>query len=665
MCGIVGVLSLDGSRRPMGHDPEIEEMIELIEHRGPDELSYFADGHISLAAARLSIIDLPHGQQPMTDERGRYWIAYNGEVYNYREVRRALEQCGHSFRTQSDTEVVLRAWIEWGHDSPTRFDGGFAYAIYDRLERSCVLIRDRYGKRPLYYTFHQGSLVFASEMKALLGRGGFEFAWNEDELKSIFTIWTPIDGQTGFRGVQQVRAGTTLRARGDKVDERRFAGFPAPSTAQSMDVAQAADLVRERLDESVRLRLRSDVEVAVFLSGGLDSSIVTKLARDHVPGRLRTFSLRFADGDFDETSDQLAVSKWFGLDNTAITIGAAMIADNFADAVWHAEVPQFRTAFVPMYLLARRVHEEGIKVVLSGEGADEVFLGYDIFKETALRAMWNEMPAEMRRKRLGSLYPYLRHFSAENVASLAALFSRTSEGVEAPLFSHQIRIENSSLARRLLSGDAESDGTRPLAALVERIPQLSRLSPVQRAQWLEFHSLLQGYLLSTQSDRMLFAHGVEPRCPFLAPSVVELAATLPSDLLLSPDFDEKHVLKQAFRSDLPERTLTKPKWPYRAPDISAFVRQGATGNVLVDWVASALEPNALAVIGPLNHVAARRLVDKVARTPADRISPRENQAFILLLSLTVLNRQFVERRGSRGRPRGRRSITRIEYAEAS
>jgi asparagine synthase (glutamine-hydrolysing) len=251
------------------------------------------------------------------------------------------------------------------------------------------------------------------------------------------------------------------------------------------------------------------------------------------------------------------------------------------------------------------------------------------------------------------------HFSPKNLAALASLFSRTSGGSDSKFFSHQIRFDNSNLAQRLLS--EKYNPLEPLEQMVSKVQGFAKLSNVRRAQWLEFHTLLQGYLLSTQSDRMLFAQGVEPRCPFLSPSVVALAASLPDSSLLSPDFEEKHILKRAFFNDLPQRVLAKPKWPYRAPDISSFFEAGPDRPRMSDWVSDTLSTDNLQ-IGVLDDLVAHRFIEKIRQTPPAEISPRENQAFILLLSLVLLNEQFVQRRGIEGRVG---AIRRAELTESA
>jgi asparagine synthase (glutamine-hydrolysing) len=628
MCGIAGRLD--------GNAAEVEAMLARIAHRGPDEAGLFADPHIALGTVRLKVVDLNGGQQPMLDSSARWCIAYNGEVYNFPELRAELETRGHRFTGHSDTEVVLNAWVEWGPQALARLEGGFAFALFDRRTRELALARDRYGKRPLYYTQQGGVLRFASEMKAFFADPQFRFEWDETTLGSLFRQWTCIEGETPFAGIHQVPPGHWLQVSEGRLQLQRWGAWPRPGRASTLGFEAAAEQAAGLLRGSVTRRLRSDVEVGVMLSGGLDSAIIATLIREAQPGRLRSYSVAFDQAEFDESSDQALMAERLGIEHHRLQVGAGTIADSFADALWHAEQPQFRTAFVPMYLLSRAIRADGVVVVLSGEGADEVFLGYDLFKETRLRAAWLQLEDGERRRQLAALYPYLPHFNADNAAALGAVFARSVVGSETALFPHALRLENGQFAQRLLRGGGEIAPSLQAAA---QAADIAALQPLDRAQWAEVSSLLQGYLLSSQGDRMAFAHGVEPRNPFLAPDVAEFAATLPEAFHLSAAGREKHLLKQAFGPLLPARIVDKPKQPYRAPDAASFLHDGA----LLPWVHDALKPERLAQVGPLDAAYAQRFVARLGngRPP----SPREEQAFVLLLSLVLLDGQFVQGRG--------------------
>ncbi|TGD98922.1 asparagine synthase (glutamine-hydrolyzing) [Methylobacterium nonmethylotrophicum] len=637
MCGIAGLLDLAGTPRPAAERAaEVEAMLDRLAHRGPDEAGVVADARVALGAVRLRIVDLALGQQPMGDESGRWWIAFNGEVYNFPELRAELEAEGAVFRSRCDTEVVLRAWMQWGEAAASRLEGGFAFALHDRRARCTHLVRDRAGKRPLFYREEAGGLVFASEMKAFFARPGYGFAWDEGGLSALFGQWTPFGEATPYRGIRQVPAGGSLRVDPTRIRLTRYAEMPLARGDAKIGFEAAAERARALLRGSVARRLRGDVEVAVLLSGGLDSAVVAHLAAEAGARPPRAFSVGFTEAAFDESADQDLVAGRLGLDHDRLVIGPGDIAAAFEPALWHAEIPQFRTAFVPIYRLAGRIREAGCKVVLSGEGADEVFYGYDLFKETALRAEWPALDAETRRSRLRRLYPYLPHFATGDTRALEALFARSSAGADDPLYSHALRFENGRLAQRLLRV-APQDG-----ALPEVAAGLAGLDPVARAQWLETRTLMEGYLLSSQGDRMTFAHGVEPRNPFLAPDVTAFAAGLPRHFHLTPEDGEKRLLKAAFADVLPARILEKPKQPYRAPDAAAFADPAA--GRLIPWVEDALAPASLGEVGPVEAGAALRLVDKVRRS-GGAVSPRENQAFLLLLSLVLLDGLYVRGTG--------------------
>ncbi|MEB2285444.1 MAG: asparagine synthase (glutamine-hydrolyzing) [Polyangiaceae bacterium UTPRO1] len=639
MCGIVGYFHATdaaAARFDAAAAPRVlEPMLALMHHRGPDEAGYYYDLRTGLGTARLSIIDLATGQQPISDASGRFWIAFNGELYNYKELRAELEALGHGFRSTSDTEVMLHAYMQWGTAVLPRLNAAYACAIYDREREELLLARDRYGKRPLFYAQVDGTLVFASEMKSFLAFPGVRFEIDEAQLASIFTIWTPLPHQSGFAGIHQIPNGSYLLQRGTA---RSIAAYTTLDWPQEGRFTGSADEAIERtrgvLSEAVRLRLRSDVEVATYLSGGLDSAITTQLALANGLSRVHSFSITFDDKEFDESADQLALSRYLGTQHTALPVRHGDIARAFPAAIWHGEVPVFRTAFVPMFLLSKLVNDKGIKVVLTGEGSDESFLGYDIFKEALLR---DGFEADRDAEKLRRLYPYLPHFNDANMKALASVFGQFAREKTPGLFSHELRFHNSLFGLRLLKEqrDGLADVKRYLA---DNAAVFGRLGLVERAQWLEWKTLLPGYLLSTQGDRMSMAHSVEGRCPFLDFRVVEWAARLPQELKLGPDMDEKWILKRAFPDTLPPSILAKPKQPYRAPDLSAFL-----GAADADYTEALFSERELAKLPFLNGAFCRQFLKKVRTAPPGGISQRENQAFILLLSTALLHRYFVQR----------------------
>lgn len=634
MCGIVGFLDprLASDDRPAA----LLAMLGAIGHRGPDGIGYVLDDRCGLGTTRLAIIDREAGTQPMSDPSGRWWLAYNGEVYNYLELRTELEAEGCRFVTRSDTEVVLQAWLHWGPDCLPRFDGGFAFALYDRLSGRLVLARDRFGKRPLYYVQRGGELWFGSEMKAFFHLPGFAFEQDPAQLASILAQWTPLPDQSGFKEIRGLPMGEWLSLEDGRLERHRYDTLDFRSDLAVGSEAEALELIRERLREAVALRLRSDVEVGVYLSGGIDSAIVALLARDVTRHPLSTFSVTFEDAAYDESPEQRELASFLGTRHRAQSIGHADLAEACPAAVFHAEVPAFRSAFIPMFLLSRLTREAGIKVILSGEGADEAFLGYDLFKETLLRRQWDSLDEAVRRERLGRLYPHLAHYGPSDLAAITGLYQQFSQERMPGLFSHELRFQNGRFSTRLLGQPGEPFAA--LEALVAAEPGFGSLTDVQKAQWLEYRTLLPGYLLSTQGERMSLAHGVENRCPFLDPAVLEAASA--TNLRFDDGFEEKRLLRRAFAGRLPASIVGKRKFPYRAPDSAAFA------STRPDYLEAVLSEAELARLPFLDPRFARRLADKVLTRPAAEIGTKEDQAFLFLLSTALLNRFFVAREGA-------------------
>ncbi len=424
----------------------------------------------------------------------------------------------------------------------------------------------------------------------------------------------------------------------------------APFDGSQQDAALA---VRERLESAVARRLRSDVAVGCYLSGGLDSAIVTSLAARQSAHPVRTFSVGFADPAYDESGDQKRLAEWLGTRHTALRVTTEDLAETFPAAVRAAEMPLFRTAVAPMLRLSRTVRDHDVEVVLTGEGADETFLGYDLFKEAILRDRWHQLPSADRMQRISELYREQPHFRAGG-AALAAVFEAHSGNREDDLFSHRLRIANGAFAQRLLA--ERQDGVAKLREWTAAHQDvIAELDLMRRAQWLEISTLLTGYLLSSQGDRMAFANGVEPRCPFLDRELTALAARLPVAWRIEDACHEKAILRHAFDGLLPDWVLRKAKRPYVAPDAALIA-----GGYARACRQTLLAPTELARIGVLDRTFAGALVDRLVAAAADRIGPRESQAFLLLVSLVVLDRFFVRRQADAPVLRGTLAVAVVE-----
>jgi asparagine synthase (glutamine-hydrolysing) len=630
MCGIAGIVRPDASR---GVDEQaLLRMAGAIRHRGPDGFGLALDAGAGLVAARLAIFDIPRGWQPLESGPGGSVLVYNGEVYNHPELRAELRAKGDGFESTCDTEVVLRLLERDGVPALDRLNGQFALAWWQPRERRLTLVRDRFGVRPLHYALaDDGSLVFGSEAKALFASGEVSAAPDPAGIDEIFTLWGPRAPRTPFRGINQVRAGgLVVWERGQVVTERTWW---APAYGE--DPSDPTDL-DELLRESVRLRLRADVPVGTYLSGGLDSSLITALAQAETDHQLRTFSIAFADPRYDERSHQEEVARAIGTRHHVVEAGPPEIATAFPEVVWHAEMPLVRTAPVPLFLLAKEVREREITVVATGEGADELFWGYELFKEVVLRELHAREP-ERAVELLEQMYSYLGPAAARRGPAWRRFLLETGADDE-ELGSHLTRAEATATVKAFYRPEmaAELVNGASLDRLRADLPAaFSGWSRLERAAWLELATLLDPYLLSAQGDRVAMAHGVEGRYPFLDHRVFAYSARLPAARKLE-GMREKVVLRELAAKVLPPQIAERGKQPYRAPEIAPFFAPGAP-----TWVSEALSPTAL---DETDIWDAGRVQGLVRRCRSGRATGmRESMALIGILSTQLWHRAFVGR----------------------
>jgi asparagine synthase (glutamine-hydrolysing) len=649
MCGIAGAVRWSRGEAPS--EAEMRRMLAVLRHRGPDEFGTYVDGVAGLAHARLSIIDLSTGQQPLANEDETLWIVFNGEIFNYVELRAELVALGHRFRTASDTEVIVHAFEAWGEGCVERFNGQFAFALWDARSRRLFLARDRLGVRPLYYTVAADRFLFASEIKAIFTDPAVPRSIDPVGVDQVFTFWTTVSPVTPFAGIRELSAAHTLTvdfAAGTPgpIASRPYwtPSYAAKGAPRSMTLPEAAEGLREKLETATRLRmLRADVPVGSYLSGGIDSSVVAAMGRRAREGVFRTFSLRFADQEFDETEYQRLMVRRLESEHTEVVCDRRDIGLIFPDIISHTERPILRTGPAPMYLLSRLVRDAGFKVVLTGEGSDEMLAGYDIFREAKVRAFWARQPGSAIRPRLlERLYPYLARSPVAAKAIARKFFGQGLDSAGRPGFSHRPRWSSVAALKRLFSTplqsalanrDAEAD------LLADLPPEFPSWDLVSQAQYLEARTLLSGYILSSQGDRMLMANSVEGRFPFLDPDVVAYCNALPSVDKLHV-LDEKHVLKRAVADLVPVEILERPKQPYRAPDAPSFLGDGAPA-----YVDEVLAPARVAEAGLFDPAGVSALLAKCrgARGPAP-LSNADNMAFVGVLSTQLLWEMFVESR---------------------
>ena len=629
MCGIAGIVHPEPG--PAVDEVALRRMARAIRHRGPDGYGYVLDHGAGLVSARLSIFDLPGGWQPLEAEPGGNVLVYNGEVYNHPELRAGLEAGGERLATTCDTEVVLRLLEREGLAALDRLNGQFAFAWWQPERRRLTMVRDRFGVRPLYYAIGPtGVLVFGSEAKALFASGAVTPRRDLAGIDEVFTLWGARAPNTAFDGVRQVPAGGVVTwERGEVVAERRWW---KPEPGGDGDAPADADLER-LLRDSVRLRLRADVPVGTYLSGGLDSSLITAIAREEVGADLRTFSVAFRDPRYDERAAQEEVARAIGTRHHVVEVGAAEIAGAFPDVVRHTETPLIRTAPVPMYLLADEVRASGITVVASGEGADELFWGYDLFKEVVLREL-NARDPQRAAALVDELYDYLGPGTARRGPSWRQFLLETGAGDEL-LGSHLTRAQATATVKALYRPEV-SDALGPETSLerlrAELPAEVQGWSSLERAAWLEVSTLLEPYLLSAQGDRVAMAYGVEGRFPFLDHRVFDLATALPPERKLD-ELNDKIALRELAAKLLPEGIATRRKQPYRAPEVEPFFAEGAPEYVDELLSDAALEESDLWDPG--------RVAGLVKRCRSGRATGmREGMALVGVLSTQLFDRAF-------------------------
>jgi asparagine synthase (glutamine-hydrolysing) len=663
MCGIAGIVAadrLDGDARARAL-----RMREEIAHRGPDEAGLYCDAHAALAHRRLSIVDLDTGQQPLSNEDGTVWVSFNGEIYNHGDVRAELTAHGHVYRTKSDTETIVHAYEQWGEACVQRFRGMFAFAVWDARNRRLLLVRDRLGIKPLYWCRTNDALLFGSEIKALLASGLIVPEPNYDRLPEVLSTRYTSDEETLFKGIRKVLPGHLLVFDNRGVQTRQYWDVPErghgswPTADDNEDAsphvsdhnldprrptigAHPVGEFRRLLEESVRLRLMSDVPLGMFLSGGIDSSAIAALMARMIDRPLQTFSVAFKDRAFNELEYAREVARAIGADSHEIVIDEGDFFGALPKLVWHEDEPIAHPSSVPLYFVSALARQH-VTVVLTGEGSDELLAGYGKYPRAALNwkagAIYERLvPGGIRGSIARDIVPQLPRKLARYARRSFLAMDRSPETMFFDNFA-SIRLADQ---QQLLAPDLRASATRAAAYG----PSLAYFNaPNGTSTFLDrlLYTDMKTYLveLLMKQDQMSMATSIESRVPFLDHKLVEFAATLPDTWKLR-GWTTKRVLREAMKGLLPDSILNRPKMGFPVP-FAAWTRGGwnaVARDVLLDRRSrerGILEPHA---------------VDALLRGHAKGTTEGGDRIWTLL-NLELWHRTFIDRLGVQTLPAAR------------
>ncbi|MDH3605111.1 MAG: asparagine synthase (glutamine-hydrolyzing), partial [Candidatus Tectomicrobia bacterium] len=554
MCGIAGFSWQD--------EALVSTMTQTLAHRGPDQYGVYTDAGVSLGHRRLSIIDLSeHGRQPMSNEDGTVWVTYNGEIYNFPELRRTLEAKGHTFRSRTDTEVIVHAYEEYGPTCVQRFNGMFAFAIWDQNRRELFLARDRLGIKPLYYYRDQTRLIFASEMKSILQAPDVEREINPQAIYHYMGYEFVPAPETMFRHIHKLPPGHYLRLKDGRITVQSYWDLTFCDGGRT--ASDYAEEMRHLLTESVRKRLMSDVPLGVFLSGGLDSSTLVALMSHCGVEPIKTFALGYEDASFSELDYARVVAKQFHTEHRELLIDP-VTPEQIETAVWHLDEPMTDLSAIPFYLICQRAREH-VTVCLSGEGGDEALVGYDRFKASKAHASYALLPEWIRR---GIVAPLVKALPDQPQKKGAInMLKRFIEGGLLPEEGGHMRWQyfgtpehEAGLFSPSLQSQMRMDPFAPVRAHVARCQATARLD---REIYVDLKFIMPESLIM-KVDKMSMAHALEVRVPFLDHEFIEFCASIPGDLKLK-GYTTKAIFRQSMRGILPDRIRGRGKQGYSLP----------------------------------------------------------------------------------------------------
>jgi len=555
MCGVAGFVT---TRPAPGSVVHLGRMTEALRHRGPDDFGFYRDDYAHLGHRRLSIVDVAGGHQPMTDSSGALTIVYNGELYNHAELRPELERSGYSFRTRSDTETILAAYEKQGAACVAQFRGMYAFAIWDPQRRVLFCARDRVGIKPLYYFWDGTLFAFASEIKALLEHPSISASLEETVLPEVLAYGYSSDDRTLFRGIRKLMPGhhLTLDLRAGRPEPRieRYWDVPVHEhAAEQLSDAEWIRQTRERLEESVRLHLMSDVPLGVFLSGGLDSSVISALVNRSASGRVKTFAVGYEEARYSELGFAREAARAIGTEHHEIVVGMDDFFGALPRLIWHEDEPIAWPSSVSLYFVSRLAADQ-VKVVLTGEGSDELFAGYERYR-------WQQLSWSARLA-YGAVPAFLRNRVRKSVAASRLLTGSLRRKLGHTVLGRELSFESLHLENfycAFTAGELEKPVHDGYISHFNAHPGASMLA---RTLYADQKTYLVELLM--KQDQMSMASSIESRVPFLDHTLVEFAARLPERMKIRRG-EQKYVLKRAARGLVPQDLIDRQKMGFPTP----------------------------------------------------------------------------------------------------
>jgi asparagine synthase (glutamine-hydrolysing) len=574
-CGICGFVGMEDKQL-------ISRMCESIKHRGPDRTDFYIDNQVSLGVDRLSVIDLATGNQPIGNEDGSIQIVFNGEVYNYMMLKEELEEAGHSFRTQSDTETIVHGYEEWGESVPSHLRGMFAFAIWDSTKKKLFLARDRFGKKPLYYAQVDGVFFFASELKAILQYEYFPREVNDGILRQYLTLLYIPSPSTIFRASRKLQPGNYLTLEKGEVKIREYWDLPFTPKLDDISEDDAVRSLYELLLDAVKVRLRSDVPLGAFLSGGIDSSVIVSLMKRAGMADVKTFSIGFHEAYYNEIQDARRVAEFIGTDHTERWAEPQLVS-LLPKLVWHCDEPFGDSSMIPTYLVSEETRKD-VTVALTGDGGDEIFIGYPFLADPPIYDYYKRIPRPLRRAGLRIIGAIPLQSRLTIMARRASTMDYGSQS-EQERYSLRVSHLDSETASRLYRGESEDSEPRDLRSYLN--PYFEKTSGLESLDAFDYVTI-KTYLpedILTKVDRMTMAVSLEGRCPMLDHKLAEFVSRLHLKTKLNGDTMKGLLRKAALRYNLvPKQTITKAKHGFGLP-IDYWMR-----NQWKDVASSVLSP---------------------------------------------------------------------------